>query len=81
LHRNCLLKRVTEGKKDGRSEVMRIRGRRPKKPVDDLNEKGVYGRLKVEALARTLWESHFLRGYGFVVGQTVVWGGQVTCLK
>lgn len=81
MHRNCFLKRVTEGKTNGRSEVRRRRGRRPKKPVDDFNEKGVYGRLKEEALARALWESHFERGYGFVARQTAVWGGQVTCLK
>jgi len=36
LHRNCLLKQVTQGKGGGRIEVTGRRGRRRKQPLDDL---------------------------------------------
>jgi hypothetical protein len=36
LRRNCLLKQVTEGKIRGEMEVIRRRGRRRKKLLDDL---------------------------------------------
>jgi hypothetical protein len=36
--RNCLLKRVIEGKIEGRIEVTGRRGRRRKQLLDDLNE-------------------------------------------
>ena len=39
LSRNCLLKHVIEGKIKGRIEVMGRRGRRRKKPLDDLTKK------------------------------------------
>jgi hypothetical protein len=39
LRRNCLLKHVIEGKLEGRTEIMRKRGRRHKQLLDDLNEK------------------------------------------
>jgi hypothetical protein len=39
LHRNCLLKHVIEGKRQGRIEVTERRGRRHKQLVDDLNKK------------------------------------------
>jgi hypothetical protein len=67
LHRNCLLKRVIEGKLEGRTGR---RGRRRKQRLDDLKEKRRYWKLKEEALDRTLWRTRFGRGYGPVVRQT-----------
>jgi hypothetical protein len=48
--RNCLLKHVTEGKIEGRIEVMARQGRRCKKLLDDLEEKRGYCKLQEEAL-------------------------------
>jgi hypothetical protein len=67
LCRNCLLKHVIEGKLEGRIEMV---GRRCKQLLDDLKEKRRYWKLKAEALDRTLWRTHFRRGYGPVVRQT-----------
>ena len=39
----CLLKHVTEGKIEGRTEVKESRGRRRKQLLKDLNEKGDIG--------------------------------------
>jgi hypothetical protein len=50
--------------------MMGRRGRRHKQLLDDLKEKGRYWKLKEEALDRTLWRTHFGRGYGPVVRQT-----------
>jgi hypothetical protein len=52
LRRNCLLKRVIEGKLKGRTGR---RGRRRKQRLDDLKEKIRYWKLKEEALDRTLF--------------------------
>jgi hypothetical protein len=38
LPRNCLLKHISEGKRDGRIKVMERRGRRCKHLLDDLKE-------------------------------------------
>jgi hypothetical protein len=46
------------------------RGRRRKQLLDDLKEKRRYWKFKEKALARTLWRTHFGRGYGPVVRQT-----------
>jgi hypothetical protein len=54
LRRNCPLKHVIEGKLEGRIEVTGRRGRRRKQLLDDLKEKGIYWKLKEEALARTV---------------------------
>jgi hypothetical protein len=70
LRRNCLLKHVIEGKLEGRIEMTGRQGRRRKQLLDDLKEKKRYGKLKEEALDRTLWRSRFGRGYGPVVRQT-----------
>jgi hypothetical protein len=70
LHRNCLLKHVIEGKIEGRIEMTGRRGRRRKRLLDDLKEKGRYWKLKEEALDRTVWRTRFGRGYGPVVRQT-----------
>jgi len=40
LRRNCLLKQVTEGKIKGEMEVARRQGRRRKKLLDDLKDRG-----------------------------------------
>jgi hypothetical protein len=42
LRRNCLLKHVIEGKKEGEIEVTGRRGRRRKQLLDDLKEKRGY---------------------------------------
>jgi hypothetical protein len=70
LRRNCLLKRVIEGKLEGRIEMIGRRGRGRKQLLDDLKEKRRHWKLKEEALDRTLWRTRFGRGYGPVVRQT-----------
>jgi hypothetical protein len=70
LHRNCLLKRVIEGKLEGRIEMTGRRRRRRKQLLDDLKEKRGYWKLKEEALDRTQWRIRFRRGYGPVIRQT-----------
>jgi hypothetical protein len=69
LHRNCLLKQITEGKIKGQIEVTRRRGRRRKKVLDDLKDRRGYCQLKEEALDRTMWRNRFGRGFGPVVWQ------------
>ena len=67
LRRNCLLKQVIEGKIKGPIEVTRRRGRRRKKPLDDLKDRRGYCQLKEEAVDRTMWRNRFGRGFGPVV--------------
>ena len=69
LRRNCLLKRVIEGKiKDG-IEVTGRRGRRCKKLLDDFKERRGYSHLKEKALGCTKWRAHFGRSFGPVLRQ------------
>jgi hypothetical protein len=70
LRRNCLLKYVIEGLLEGMIEMTGRRGRRRKQLLEYLKEKRRYWKLKEEALDRTLWRTHFGRGYGPVVRQT-----------
>jgi hypothetical protein len=42
LHRNCLLQRVTEGKIQGGIDVTERQGKRRRKLLDDLKERGGY---------------------------------------
>jgi hypothetical protein len=67
LRTNCLLKEVIEGKIKGRIEVIRRRGRRRKKLLDDLGDRRGYSHLKEEALDRIKWINRFGRGCGPVV--------------
>ena len=69
LRRNCLLKQVIEGKIKGEMEVIRRRGRRRKKLLDDLKVRRGYSHLKEEALGLTMWRNHFGGGFGPVVRQ------------
>ena len=69
LRRNCLLKQVIEGKTKGEMDVIRRRGRRRKKLLDDLKDRRGYSHLKEEALDRTMWRNLFGRGFGPVVRQ------------
>ena len=69
LRRNCLLKQVIEGKIKGEMVVTRRRGRRRKKLLDDLKDRGGYSHLKEEALDRTMWRNLFGGGFGPVVRQ------------
>ena len=69
LRRNCLLKQVIEGKIKGEIEVTRRRGRRRKKPLDDLKDRRGYSHLKEEALDRTMWRNCFRGGFEPVVRQ------------
>ena len=69
LRRNCLLKRVIEGKIKGEMEVTRRRGRRRKKLLDDLKDRRGYSHLKEEDLDRTTWRNRFRGGFGPVVRQ------------
>jgi len=68
--RNCLLIHIIEGQMEGRIEVMRRQGRRPKQLLDDLMEKREYFKLKNEALDHSLQRTHFRRGYGPVITPT-----------
>jgi hypothetical protein len=61
--RNCLLKKVIEGKIKGRIEVTRRR----KQLLDDLGDRRGYSHLKEEALDRIKWRNRFGRGCGTVV--------------
>jgi hypothetical protein len=70
FRRNCLLRRVIEGKIEGGIEVTGRRGRRRMKLLYDLKEGRVYSHLKEEALDRTMWRARFGRGFGPVVRQT-----------
>ena len=69
LRRNCLLKQVIEGKIKGEMEVVRRRGRRRKKLLDDLKDRRGYSHLKEEALDRTMFKNRFGGGFGPVVRQ------------
>jgi hypothetical protein len=70
LRRNCILKRVTEGKIQRRIEVTGRQGRRRRKLLDDLKERRGHSHLKEDALDRTIWRARFGRGFGPVVRQT-----------
>jgi hypothetical protein len=68
--RNCLLKRVTEGKIQGRIELT---GRQVKDVESywmTFRKKRGFAHLKEEALDRTVWRAHFGRGFGPVVRHT-----------
>jgi hypothetical protein len=69
LRRNCLLQQVIERKIQGAIEVTGRRGRRRRKLLDDLKERGGYSHLKEEALDHTMWGACFGRGFGPVVRQ------------
>jgi hypothetical protein len=73
LRRNCLLKQVVEGKIKGEMEVIRRRGRRRKKLLDDVKERRGYPHLKEEALDRALWRNRFGGGFEPVVIQNTEW--------
>ena len=67
LRRNCLLKQDIEGKIKGEMEVIRRRGRRRKKLLDDLKGSRGYSHLKEETLDRTMWRNRFGGDFGPVV--------------
>jgi hypothetical protein len=60
--RNCHLKQVIEGNREGRIEVKGKQRRRHKQLLDEFKEKRGYWRMRDEAFDRTLWG--FGRGYG-----------------
>jgi len=70
LRRNSLLQRVIEEKIQGGIEVTGRQGRKRRKLLYDLKERGGYSHLKEEALDRTMWRARFGRGFGLVVRQT-----------
>jgi hypothetical protein len=73
LCRNCLLKRVIERKIKGETEVIRRRGRRRKKLLDDLKDRRGYSHLKEEALDRTMRRNRFGGGFEPAVRQNTEW--------
>jgi hypothetical protein len=58
---------VIEGKRDGRIEM---RGRRRTNLLGDFKGTRGYGKLREEALDRTVWRTRFGTGYGPVVRQS-----------
>jgi hypothetical protein len=64
LRRNCLLKQVIEGKIKGEMEVIRRRGSRCRKLLDELKERRGYCHLKEKALDRNKWRNRFRGGFG-----------------
>jgi len=64
LRRNCLLRRVIEGKIKGGIEVTERRGRGRRRLLDDLKERRWYSHLTEEALDRTMRRARFGRGFG-----------------
>ena len=70
LGRNCLKKRIIEGKIEGRIGVRARRGRGRKQLLNDLTEKRGCRSLKEEALDCTVWRTRLGRGCGPVVRQT-----------
>jgi len=52
-------------------EVVRRRGRRCKKLLDELKDMRGYCHLKEEALDRTVWRHRFGGGFGPVVRQNI----------
>jgi hypothetical protein len=69
LRRNRLLKRVIEGKIEGRIEETGSLGRRCKQLLYDIKETRGYWKLEKEALDRTLWRTRFGRECGPVARQ------------
>ena len=67
MRRNCLLRRVIEGKIKEGIAVRGRRGRRRRKLLDGLTERRGYCQLKEEAVDRTMWRNRFGRGFGPVV--------------
>jgi hypothetical protein len=67
LCRNCLLQRVIEGKIKLGIEVTGRRGRRGKKLLDELKDRGGYSHLNEGVLDRTIWRGDFGRSFGTVV--------------
>ena len=70
LCRNCLLKHVTEGKTEGRTEVTGTQGKGRKQLLDNLKEERRYWEVKKETLDRALWRTRCGRADGPVVRQT-----------
>jgi len=60
LRRNCLRKRIMEGKTQG----TRRRGRSSYKLLNDSKKERRYWTLKMEALGSNLWRNRCGRGYG-----------------
>jgi hypothetical protein len=63
LRRNCLLKQVIEGNREGRIEVTGRRRRRRKQLLDDLKKMRGSWKFKEEALDRNVWRTRIRRGY------------------
>jgi hypothetical protein len=70
LRRKCLLEYITEGKREGKIEVIGRRGRRHKQLLDGFKEDGGYWKLKEEALDRVVWSTRCGRGCARVVIQS-----------
>ena len=71
LLKKYLLKRVIERKIEGKIEVTGRQLRRRQQLPDDLKTTRGHWKLKEETLCRTLWKTHFGRGYGPVLRWTV----------
>jgi len=69
LRRNCLLKQVIKGEIQEGMEVIRRRGRRRRKLLNDLKDRRGYSHLKEEALDRSMWTNRFGGDCGPVVRQ------------
>ena len=54
MRRNCLLRRIIEGRLEGGIEVKGRQGRRRKQPLDNLEESRWYWKLKERALIHSV---------------------------
>ena len=69
LRRNCILKHVNEGKKEGSVEVTERRGSRRRNLLKDLYKKIGYWKLNTRHWL-SLWRIRFGRSYGPVVRES-----------
>jgi hypothetical protein len=69
LRKDCLLKHITEEKRGRGIQATGREGRRCKQPLDDVEEKSGYCKLKEKAPDRTVWRTGFGRSCKPVVRQ------------
>jgi hypothetical protein len=69
LRRNCPLRQVIEGKREGKIDVMERRERKRKQRLDHLKGRRGYWKLKEGALDCFFWRTRFGKDYGTIIRQ------------